>query len=145
MANTELAKAKTDVIAHSVQKARLQTTFSKQSLDVCHTVRNHTAEGSSVLECWWYENEIGGSVHLQKCNNVLVLWDDSDYEKKGDDRGPEDKIGSLRAVKQFCKPSSEIKLAAEFLSELNGLVSLTEPGVCLPIMPSFALTTYNRY
>lgn len=143
MATSEPAKAKTDVIADLAQKARLQTTFSNQSLEVCHTVRDHTEQGSLVREHWKHENYIRrsglGSVDLQKCNDVEVLWDD--YEKEGDDRGFKDRIGSLRAVKLIHKPRDQMKLAGEFLSELNGLVSLTKPEVCPPVMPSLALAT----
>lgn len=125
--------SKADAATRMVEEARLQTTFSNQCLDVCHTVRNHAAQGSSIREYWEYKKYINsgafGSVHLQKCTDVEVLWDDSDYEDEGDDGGATDKIGSFRAVKQLAKPPDQTRLSGEFLRELHSLVSFAKPKV----------------
>lgn len=146
METNETAKSKTDAVTRMVKKARLQTTFSKSRDDhLHHTVRNQAAPGSSLREHWEHKKYIGcggfGSVNLEKCVDVEVLWDDSDYEDEGDDGGATDKIGSLRAVKQIQKPRGQTKLSGELLRELHGLVSFTDPEVCLPTKPALALAT----
>lgn len=145
MATSEPAKSKADAIACVVQKARLQTSFLESRPCLRHTVRNQAAPGSTLREWWEDKKYIGcggfGSVNLEKCIDVEVLWDNSDYEDEGDDGGATEKVGSLRAVKQLSKPRGQPKLSGEFLRELHGLVSFTGPKVCLPSMPALALAT----
>lgn len=141
MATSEPAKSKADAIARVVQKARLQTSFLESR--PFHTVRNQAAPGSTLREWWEHKKYIGcggfGSVKLEKCIDVEVLWDDDDYEDEGNDGDATEKVGSLRAVKQLSKPRGQPKLSGEFLRELYALVSFTDPKVCLPTMPALAL------
>lgn len=133
MATSETAKSKADAVRRIVQDARLQTTFLDSRPSVRHKLRNQAAPGSSLREYWEHRKYIGcggfGSVHLERCYDVEVLWDNSDYEDEGDDGGATNKVGSLRAVKQLSKPRDQPKLSGEFLRELHGLVSFTEPEV----------------
>lgn len=133
MANNETAKSKADTVTRTVQNARLQTTFLESPTCVRHTVRNQVALGSSLNEYWEQKKYIGcggfGSVHLEICIGVDVLWDNSYYEAEGNDGGATDKIGSLRAIKQLSKPRDQPRLSGEFLRELHSLVSFTEPKV----------------
>lgn len=145
MAAKEPAESKADAVTRMVQKARLQTSFFEAHPYLRHTVRNQAAPGSSLREYWEHVRYIGcggfGSVNLQRCIDVEVLWDDSDYEDQGDDGGATEKIRSLRAVKQLSKPRGQPKLSGELLRELHALVSFTDPKVCWPIMPVLALAT----
>lgn len=139
MPSNETAKSKTEAVIRMVQDAKLQTSFLVSRPEVRHNIRNQAAPGSSVREYWEQKQVIGegafGSVNLEKCIDIEVLWDDSDYESDGDDGGATNKIGSLRAVKHISKARGQLKLSREFLHELHGLFSFNEPKVCLPTMP----------
>lgn len=145
MATNQTAKSKTDAVTRVVKDARLKTIFLESGSNVRHTVPNNAAPGSRLHEYWEHKKYIGcggfGSVHLEKCYDIDVLWDDSNYEDEGNDGGTPRRIGSLRAVKQLSKPRGQPKLSGEFLRELHGLVSFTAPKVCLPTMPSLAFVT----
>lgn len=137
---TNQERSSTDAVIRMVQEARLQTDFSYSFTDVRHTVRNHAADGSSVREYWEPGRYIGcggfGSVQLQRCFDVEVLWDYGEYEE-GDDGGATNKIGSLRAVKQISKPRGQARLSGQFLRELHSLVFFRKPKVCLLLFFSF--------
>lgn len=141
-------QSKTDAVTHMVQEAKLQTDFLQSFSFVRHTVRNHAAEGSSLKEWWEPERYIGcggfGSVQLQRCYDVDVLWDDSEYEEEGDDGGAKIKVGTLRAVKQISKPRDQVKLSGQFLHELHSLVFFATPKVWSLSVSSFALETSSQ-
>lgn len=141
-------QSKTDAVTHMVQEARLQTDFLELVSGVRHIVRNVEAEGSSVQECWEPERYIGcggfGSVELQRCTHVDVIWDDSEYEEEGDDGGATSKVGALRAVKQISKPRDEAQLSRQILHELHSLVFFANPKVWSLSVSSFALGTSSQ-
>lgn len=145
MPNRETAKSKAKAVIRMVQDAKLQTTFLESRREVRQNVRNEAAPGSSLREYWEQKQVIGGgasgSVNLEKCIDIEVIWDNSDYEDEGDDGGATNKIGSLRAVKQLSKPRSQPELSEGFLRELHGLVSFNEPKVRLPTMPFHKMAT----
>lgn len=133
MAPSRPAKPKTDAVTLLVKNARLETEFSNSNSDVRHTTRTQAAQGCSLQEYWNYEKYIGcggfGSVHLERCFDVDVVWDDSDYEDEGEEGDARTKIGAFRAVKQLSKPRDQAKLSGKLLRELHSLVFFTKPKV----------------
>ncbi|KAK7698492.1 hypothetical protein SLS64_012484 [Diaporthe eres] len=130
MATTETARRKADAVTRMVWDARLTTTYLEWLPGVRHVVLNTSAPGSSLREYWEYKKYIGcggfGSVHLERCIDVEVLRDGSDYEDDAND-GATNKIGSLRAVKKLSESRGQSKLSGEFLHELHSLIFFSQP------------------
>ncbi|KAG6360970.1 hypothetical protein INS49_012038 [Diaporthe citri] len=143
MATSETARWKADAVTRMVQDARLQTTFLQSPPGVRHTVRNTAAPGSSLREYWERKKYIGcggfGSVHLEKCVDIEVLRDDSDY-----DGGATNKIGSLRAVKEVSQTKCQSNLSEEFLRELHSLVFFTQPKYEYHFVQTYGWYEINR-
>ncbi|KAK2608103.1 hypothetical protein N8I77_006736 [Diaporthe amygdali] len=112
MATSKPTKLKTDTVTLMVKNARLETDFSNSNSD------------EKYIGCGGF-----GSVHLETCFDVDVVWDDSDYEDEGEEGDARTKIGAFRAVKQLSKPRDQAKLSGKLLRELHSLVFFTKPKV----------------